>query len=57
LGRIRVRVEHALAGVKRCRIVKEVLRNTGEDSSDAAMEAACGLHNLRVQKRKRRPKT
>ena len=28
LARIRVNVEHALAGVKRCRIVKDVLRNT-----------------------------
>ena len=52
-----MRVEHALAGVKRCRIVKDVLRNTREDVSDSAMEASCGLHNLRVQKRKRRRKT
>jgi hypothetical protein len=57
LGRVRVRVEHALAGVKRCRIVKDVLRNPGDAVSDAAMEAACGLHNLRVHKRKRRRKT
>ena len=56
LARIRVKVEHALAGVKRCRIVKDVLRNTKEGVSDAVMEAACGLHNLRVQKRKRRLK-
>lgn len=56
LRRLRVRVEHALAGVKRCRIIKDVLRNTAEDTSDAVMEAACGLHNLRVQKRKRQPK-
>jgi hypothetical protein len=56
LGRIRVRVEHALAGVKRCRIVKDVLRNTAEDVSDSVMEAACGLHNLRVEKRQRRRK-
>ena len=55
-GRIRVRVAHALAGVKRCRIVKDPLRNTAEDVSDSAMEAACGLHNLRAEKRKRRPK-
>jgi DDE superfamily endonuclease/Helix-turn-helix of DDE superfamily endonuclease len=54
LGRIRVRVEHALAGVKRCRIVKDVLRNTGEGSSDAVMETACGLYNLRTDNRKRR---
>ena len=53
LGRVRVRVEHALAGVKRCRIVKDVLRNTGEEVSDSAMEAAGGLHNLRIEKRAR----
>src|SRR5213082_2709625 len=53
LARVRVRVEHALAGVKRCRIVKDVLRNTKEGVSDSAMEAACGLHNLRVKNRKR----
>src|SRR5512135_641460 len=54
LARIRVRVEHALAGVKRCRIVKDVLRNTKEGVSDSVMEAASGWHNLRVQSRKRR---
>ena len=48
LARIRVNVEHALAGVKRSRIVKDVLRNTKDGVSDSAMEAACGLHNLRV---------
>jgi hypothetical protein len=52
-----VRVEHALAGVKRCRIVKDVLRNTAEEVSDSVMEAACGLHNLRVDKRHPRRKT
>src|SRR5215470_8318534 len=56
LARIRVHVEHALAGAKRLRIVKDVLRNTKEGVSDSAMEAACGLHNLRVQKRKQRLK-
>jgi hypothetical protein len=52
-----VRVEHAVAGVKRCRIVKDVLRNTAEEVSDSAMEIACGLHNLRVQNRKPGRKT
>ena len=52
-----MRVEHALAGVKRCRIVKDVLRNTADDVSDAVMEASCGLHNLRVEKRGRKPRT
>ena len=56
MGRIRVRVEHALSGVKRCRIVKDVLRNKAEDISDAVLEVACGLHNVRV-KRRQRPKT
>jgi hypothetical protein len=41
-------VEHVIAGVKRCRIVKDVLRLTKADISDRVMEIACGLHNLRV---------
>ena len=49
-------MEHALAGVKRCRSVKEVLRNTKEGFSDLVMVIACGLHNLRVHYRKRRLK-
>jgi hypothetical protein len=49
-------VEQALAGVKRARIVTDVLRNTKGDCSDLVMAVACGLHNLRVQVRKRRLK-
>jgi len=45
----RVQVENILAGVKRCRIVKEVFRNTKPGFSDRAMEVACGLHNLRTE--------
>jgi hypothetical protein len=41
-------VENVLAGVKRCRIVKEVLRLTTAGIADLVMEIACGLHNLRV---------
>ena len=44
----RVVVENVIAGVKRCRIVKDVLRLTTEGPSDLVMEIACGLHNLRV---------
>ena len=51
-----MRVEHALAGVKRSRIVKDVLRNTKGYFSDLVIAVACGLHNLRVQVRKRRLK-
>ena len=52
LSRVRVRVEHSLAGVKRSRSVKDVLRNTQESFSDLAMVVACGLNNLRVECRK-----
>ena len=41
-------VEHVIAGVKRCRIVKDVFRLTREGMSDLVMEIACGLQNLRV---------
>ena len=46
----RVPVEHAIAGVKRCRIVKDLLRLTVTGVSDQVkvMEIACALHNLRV---------
>jgi len=44
----RVIVENVIAGVKRCRIVKDVLRLTTAGISDLVMEIACGLHNLRV---------
>ena len=44
----RIEVEHVIAGVKRCRIVKEVLRLRKAGISDVVMEIACGLHNLRI---------
>lgn len=44
----RVIVENVIAGVKRCRIVKDVLRLTTDGISDLVMEVACGLHNFRV---------
>jgi hypothetical protein len=49
-----VRAEHGIAGIKRSRCVKDVLRNTEPDCSDAFMAIAASLHNLRVQHRKRR---
>ena len=48
ISRARVVVENVIAGVKRCRIVQEVLRLTKAGMSDLVMEIACGLHNLRV---------
>ena len=53
LSRVRVRVEHAICGVKRCRCVKDVLRNKRPECSDRFMALATGLHNLRVRHRKR----
>ncbi len=44
---IRVVIEHIISGVKRCRIVKDVFRNTKQGFDDVAMELACGLHNYR----------
>ncbi len=53
----RVVVENTLAGVKRCRIVKDVFRNTKEGFPDLAMEVACALHNLRMECRHPLPPT
>ena len=44
----RIVVEHVIAGIKRCRIVKDVFRNTKPGFSDLVMQIACGLHNLRT---------
>ena len=51
----RIVVEHTIAGVKRCRIVKDVLRNTKAGFSDQVMEVACALHNFRVECRQPLP--
>jgi len=51
ISQVRVVVEHLLAGVKRCRIVKDIYRNTKSDYDDRVMELACGLHNFRSDHR------
>ena len=51
ISRVRIGVEHAIAGVKRCRLVADTFRNLRAGFVDAAMEVACGLHNLRVAAR------
>ena len=45
----RVRMEHAISGVKRLRIVKDRIRLHRGGSRDLVMEVACGLHNLRLR--------
>ncbi len=47
ISRVRVRVEHSIAGVKVFRITRDVYRNLRTDFEDMVMETACGLHNLR----------
>jgi DDE superfamily endonuclease/Helix-turn-helix of DDE superfamily endonuclease len=48
ISSIRILVEHVIAGVKRCRIVHDVFRNTTAHFDDLVMEIACGLHNFRA---------
>jgi hypothetical protein len=47
LAATRVGVEHVISGVKRCRIVSDILRHLKEGFNDLVMEVACGLHNFR----------
>jgi len=52
ISRVRVIVEHVIAGIKRCRIVKDVFRNTKADYDDDVIELACALHNFRSYHRR-----
>ena len=51
ISAIRVRVEHAIGGVKRYRIVKDIIRLVKEGICDKVMETCCGLHNFRLRYR------
>lgn len=48
ISKVRIRIEHAIGGVKRYRIVKDKLRNWKQDFRDKVMETCCGLHNFRL---------
>jgi hypothetical protein len=48
ISRIRIRIEHAIGGVKRYRIVKDKIRNWKQGFRDKVMETCCGLHNFRL---------
>jgi hypothetical protein len=48
ISSVRVKVEHAIGGVKICRIVKDRFRCHKFGFDDLVMELACGLHNLRM---------
>jgi hypothetical protein len=47
----RMRIEHAIGGVKRYRIVKDKIRLLKDGIRDTIMETCCGLHNFRLQYR------
>lgn len=49
ISSIRIRVEHAIDGVKRYRIVKDQLRTWKAGFRDQVMETCCGLHNFRLR--------
>jgi hypothetical protein len=51
ISSIRIRMEHAIGGVKRSRIVKDKIRLLKDGSRDTIMETCCGLHNFRLQYR------
>lgn len=48
LSSLRVRVEHVIGSVKRCRITKDICRLCLQGATDAVMEIACSLHNFRL---------
>lgn len=54
ISRIRVEVEHQLAGIKRCQILVQKFRNWMAHYCDDVMETACGLHNFRLTHRRLR---
>src|SRR5262245_29196526 len=51
ISSIRVRIEHAIGGVKRSRIVKDKIRLLTDGLRDTMMETCCWLHNVRLQYR------
>lgn len=48
ISSFRILVEHAIGGIKKCRIVKERFRCRKFGFDDLVMIIACGLHNFRI---------
>ena len=48
VARIRICVEHAICGIKRCRIVKDKCRHFRQHFRDQIIVICTGLHNFRV---------
>jgi DDE superfamily endonuclease len=51
ISSIRIRLEHAIGGVKRDRMVKDKIRLLKDGMRDTIMETCCGLQNFRLQYR------
>lgn len=51
ISSFRILVEHAIGGIKKCRIVKERFRCRKFGFDDLVMLIACGLHNFRISQR------
>jgi hypothetical protein len=47
----KMRIEHTMSSVKRCRIVKDVCRYWHDRVRDMVMRLACGLHTFRLRSR------
>jgi hypothetical protein len=45
----RVRIEHIICRVMRCRIIKDTIRLWKDTARDLVMAICCGLHNFRVR--------
>lgn len=50
IASIRVTIEHAIAGIKRVKIIRNQIRLHGWQVRDRMMVIACGLHNIRCQR-------
>jgi hypothetical protein len=51
IAREKMRIEHTIGSVKRCRIVKDTIRYWQDTVRDTVMVIAAGLHNLRLRHR------
>jgi hypothetical protein len=47
----KMRIEHTMCSVKRCRIIKDKIRYWQDTVRDSVMDIAVGLHNLRLRHR------
>jgi hypothetical protein len=50
VAKVRVRAEHAIAGIKRLRCLTDVYRNRRQAMEDHLMVVGCGLWNLQLQR-------